>query len=505
MGAKVAIQKIALFSAILFTALLVVPLAVAESALVLEAEQHWETYGEGGTCIPGQHNLAVADIDGDGTQEMVTGGYAYDVLPNGTRTFGRAPLKIWSWNGQNITLEHSENWKGNIGVVFAGDVDGDSKIEIVTSGGKENSTGSVAGTLCLWNWNNQTLSLKGSYQGIAVNSLIAADVNDDQRTELLTVGRTFSSRAQLAAWKWSGTELALQAKVECCDANGTANSVFSGDIDGDGTIEVATAGYTNGFNASKGQLRIWKINGDTFSMQASTEWQMVEGTMLNSAGNPQGNTMVNSVKIADVDGDGVSEIVTGGFTYDGVKVDGQLRVWNFSGQALNLELSHEYSALGITELKTVALGDADNDGKLEIVASGGTVGYSSFSANSTEKETAQLRVWSWDGKTLTEKQSEDWVIGEGVMAWNGAVADLEGDGKNEILTVGCMYVGNLCDPDMRIWSIQNTTNDLFSAQSMWSGIIVAGVLLAVVIAVLIVVIIKRRSHQKEHPTEGQSL
>jgi hypothetical protein len=59
---------------------------------------------------------------------MVTGGYAYDVLENGTRTFGKAPLKIWSWNSENITLKHGEYWRGNIGVVTAEDVESDGKI-----------------------------------------------------------------------------------------------------------------------------------------------------------------------------------------------------------------------------------------------------------------------------------------------------------------------------------------------------------------------------------------
>jgi hypothetical protein len=31
--------------------------------LILEAEQDWETYRVGRTCIPGSHNLFVEDID----------------------------------------------------------------------------------------------------------------------------------------------------------------------------------------------------------------------------------------------------------------------------------------------------------------------------------------------------------------------------------------------------------------------------------------------------------
>src|SRR4030042_3308201 len=81
--------------------------------LVLEAEQHWETFGVGGTCIPGTHNLAVADVDDDGFVEMITGGYAYN-MENGTLTMRGAPFKIWSWSGpgHNLTLEKSEGWPG---------------------------------------------------------------------------------------------------------------------------------------------------------------------------------------------------------------------------------------------------------------------------------------------------------------------------------------------------------------------------------------------------------
>ena len=43
---------------------------------VLEAEQNWDTYRVGGTCVFGTQNLIVADIDGDGSKEIVTGGFS---------------------------------------------------------------------------------------------------------------------------------------------------------------------------------------------------------------------------------------------------------------------------------------------------------------------------------------------------------------------------------------------------------------------------------------------
>src|SRR3990170_5122056 len=84
-------------------------------SLILEVEQHWDTYGVGGTCIGGGHNLAVADVDEDGVMEMITGGSSYYLMQDGSRPEARsAPLKIWNWDGKNLTLEKSYSWTGNI-------------------------------------------------------------------------------------------------------------------------------------------------------------------------------------------------------------------------------------------------------------------------------------------------------------------------------------------------------------------------------------------------------
>jgi hypothetical protein len=42
------------------------------NSLVMKTEQHWETYGVGGTCIHGSHNLFVTDADSDGVMEIIT-------------------------------------------------------------------------------------------------------------------------------------------------------------------------------------------------------------------------------------------------------------------------------------------------------------------------------------------------------------------------------------------------------------------------------------------------
>jgi hypothetical protein len=213
-------------------------------------------------------------------------------------------------------------------------------------------------------------------------------------------------------------------------------------------------------------------------LAAQEEWRLKKtGYGKTITGSVMGNTIVHNLKVGDVDGDGDNEIVTGGFAYDGEKIDAQLRIWNYNGQKLTLEKTHEWATMDISEVKAISLNDVDGDARTEIVTSGVTAAKGSFAQNATNKEFAQLRVWSWDGQTLTLKQSQDWTIGEGVCAWNVGTGDIDRDGTAEIVTVGCMYVSSLCDPDMRIWSIATSSSIEFTiaAAASIAVILMAGI------------------------------
>jgi hypothetical protein len=281
--------------------------------------------------------------------EIVTGGFSYLPSSNGSRAAYFAPLKIWNWNGKNITLEINHNWTGNIGCVYAGDADGDGKTELITAGGMTNSTGSYS-SLRIWTWDGETLVLKGGYEGKSINSVSVGDVDGDGKPEIVTVGRFSNasySAAQLSIFRWDGTNLAFSTSVDCCSANSSrASSVYAYDLDNDGAAEIVTAGYSNEIEDNSGQLRIWQFNGTGLSLRDNVEWQMVKGVYsVDVAGNPMGNTAVSNVKVADVDGDGSPEIVTAGFTYNGTEAEGQLRIWSWSGGVLNLEKSQEWGNL----------------------------------------------------------------------------------------------------------------------------------------------------------------
>ena len=192
-----------------------------------------------------------------------------------------APLRIWSWNGQNLTLEKSENWPGSIWCVFAGDADGDGDVEVLTVGGLSNATGTVS-SLRLWNWNGQSLVLRGSYAGISASSIFVQDVDKDNKPEILSVGRAsnFSQpNAQLNVWQWDGNNLSLKARMEWSAESDVAraNSVNAADLDDDGTVEIVTCGYVNSPKNCSGQVCVWQFDGVDLLLKASAEWRKVDG------------------------------------------------------------------------------------------------------------------------------------------------------------------------------------------------------------------------------------
>jgi hypothetical protein len=279
------------------------------------------------------------------------------------------------------------------------------------------------------------------------------------------------------------------------DWSGHAHAVYAYDLNRNGRTEIVTAGYTNSLNSSRGQLCVWQFDGASLTLKSNAEWCTVdEGYSVNVAGNVMGNTLADDVKVVDFKGDSIPEIVTIGFTYNGSKALGQLRIWNWSGGTLNLERSQEWSDLDITQPTSVSINDVNGDGKKEIVTSGYTAGYGSWAPNAPGKARAELKVWGWDGNTLTLEQSKDWVIGDAVSAWNVGTADLNNAGTTEIVTVGCMEMGNLCDPDLRIWILPVAS----SSPVPYLLLVIFGAAVTAIAVVTAVLVHMRKIHYSLH-------
>lgn len=474
------------FSLLMLSVLFMQEVCAETGSLTLEKEQHWETYRVGGACIPGGHNLFLKDIDGDGLIEIIAGGFAYQLVEEKIIAPATS-LTIWNWNGKNLTLGKNYQWNTtvttSISCVYAADANGDGNTEILTGGRFRNGSMNFA-QLRVWSWNGINLVLESSTEltdlkGASVSSIFVSDLDNDGKPEIITCGRIYNdtkSNAQLRIWHLNANGLVQKKSVEWCAAKeASANSVYASDVNGDGVTEIITCGFDHDLENSTGQLRLWKWNGTALTMAENQEWRMTEGYMLNVAGNVMGNTIANVVKAGDVDGDGFPEIATGGFTYDGTHANAQVVIWRWNGENLIKVGSCDWHTQDINEVKSMSIEDVDGDGKQEIVTSG-------FVGNAIvwpepSHSLGQLRVWSWDGKTLALKNSQDWTIEDSACAWNVGTGDVDNDGVTEIITVGCIYIATLCDPDMRIWSIPQEPTSI--PYALWAVVATGAVILVV--------------------------
>ena len=432
----------------------ILAVAAQSGGLNLEAEQNWDTYGVGGTCVYGTQNIFVGDLDGDGTSEIMTGGFAYHITQNDTRTASEAPLKVWSWNGQNVTLKASTSWNGTIYCLYAADVDQDGKVDLLCGGSFRNETGHSTSSMRVLNLRDGLLELKAHYEGIRVNSIFVSDVDRDGINDLLTVGRSVSNSSQLSIWHLEGNKLALVNSLPLEEANITsANTVYASDLENDGTVEIMVGGYADSLSNSKGLVSLWRWNGQELKLETVKTWQLAEGSATTIAGGVQGNTVVYNVKAADLDKDGKKEMVTAGSTYDGVNVNGEIKVWRWDGSDLIELASQEWATDYMTEAKSIALNDVNGDGKVEIIESGIAAAEGSFNNPEGIHDRGELRVFSYNGTSLVLEESNVWTFDEGECAWNVGTGDVDNDGMAEIITVGCSALKGQCDPDMRIWSL----------------------------------------------------
>jgi hypothetical protein len=444
------------FTLLLFTLPLMQAVNAQSDGLNLEAEQNWDTYRVGGTCAVGTQNIFVGDVDGDGASEIVTGGFSYG-MSSGSG-FG-APFKVWTWNGQNVTLKASMTWSGAILCLYAADVDQDGTKDILCAGSSFDGSGNSTSSLRVLNLIGEQATLKAEYAGIPINAMFVSDVDKDGVNDLLTVGQTgmYSKSvgsSQLSLFHLQGSDLTLVKSLPLAQFNVTcAISICASDLDDDGTVEIIVAGYSDSLSNSKGLVSIFCWDGQEFSQKTAVAWQLTGGTAINPAGGTQGNTAVNNVKAGDLDGDGKKEIVTAGFAYDGTRIDGQVKVWRWDGSNLIELANQEWTTDYMTEAKSVALNDVNGDGKVEIVQSGIVAAEGSFNNPEAVHDRGQLRVWSFNGTGLSLIETKDWTFDEGVCAWNVGCGDVDQDGVVEMITVGCSALHGDCDPDMRIWSL----------------------------------------------------
>ena len=227
-----------------------------------------------------------------------------------------------------------------------------------------------------WYWGDDTV----------INSTVVADVDGDGQDEIVTGGSYFDGTrnvAQLAVW--SSTLTLENIRVWYWSGDTTINSIAVANVDSDADMEIITGGSYNDGTQDIAQLAVW--NGATLALENVQVWYW------------SGDTTINAVSVANVDGDADVEIVTGGSYNDGARDVAQLAVWN--GASLSLENVQVWYWTGDTKINSIEIANVDGDADVEIVSGG--------SYNDGARDVAQLAVWNGASLSLENVQVWYWT------------------------------------------------------------------------------------------------
>ncbi len=370
---------------------------------------------------------AVADLDNDGTMEVIGAAYTLFVLN------GEDGSVQWS---VDPPVSNARTWPG----VVVADIDGDGDLEIVTAHGYGylrvlDHAGNI-----VWSQRPAGNELRG---------LSAYDLDGDGTLEIIVTGAVYG---KVNTWVYEHDGALRAGWPQLDDDSGYAYGIFNdnaavSDLDGDGVGEIVVPSDVH-------YICAYESNGDQIPAHSMYEgkgwgrvgvWESLD-TELRGWGYCDGvreesyrtNFAHGPAVIADVNGDGVVEVVATGNVYDcavghppgkynGVYIFNADRSrfnaggydWQSPPEDTGAPLSEDYGEIESNQPNPV-VADLDGDGNLEIIYSSYDGRVHAFWLDETEHGNWPYSVYS---------------AGEGFyrFASEPVVADLDDDGHAEVI------------------------------------------------------------------------
>jgi parallel beta-helix repeat protein len=351
--------------------------------------------------------------------------------------------------GDNITYIKS---------IEVSDIDNDGTNEIITFGRSHNGTGTNHAMLQVWNASrtdefNLTLNKEAETYFYKINhtfgySVFAYDIDGDGTKELVTGGVAYNNTynlAYLGVWNYTGGTLKEEDYTTWLTVDNTA--VYGVYVwNNSGAIKIITIGESGG--TDKVQTRVWNYTNGILNLEDSNNWGLgydAEGYVI---------------KVADPDEDGTEEIVTAGYVSDGTRLNGFIRIYNYTSMTLTVENTTYFYKNSITEIFGLDIGDVDRDGHPEIVTSGNWY--------DGTRDNLHVRVWNYSANKLTlQHEYSDYIAGHASLL-TVIVKDVDRDEEPEIIGVGFMNDGVL-DRGYRVVLDYNSSTGYFrkEAEKLW--------------------------------------
>ncbi|QTE22995.1 FG-GAP-like repeat-containing protein [Polaribacter cellanae] len=360
-----------------------------------------------GTGLPNVDfsSVAFGDIDNDGD---------LDVLITGNSTGNTKISKTYTNDGNgNYTEKQSLIGIDQSSVAF-GDIDNDGDVDILLTG--RSSSGEITKTYT--NDGNGNFTEKQSLIAIHQGSVAFGDIDNDGDLDILLSSGHPSSRKITKTYTNDGNGNFTEKQSLIGVSYG---SVTFGDMDNDGDLDILLTGHTGTGSGIISKTYINDGNGNF------TEKQSLTGVYH------------SSVAFGDIENDGDLDILITGYTDTGSKVISKTYTNDGNGN-----FTEKQSLTGVFQ-SSVAFGDMDNDGDLDILLSG---------QSSSEKIS---KTYTNDGSgNFTEKQNL--IVGD-----RGSVAfgDIDNDGDLDILITGNTKIKRFTERNRftKIYKNSNSTSN----------------------------------------------
>jgi hypothetical protein len=286
-------------------------------------------------------SVEIADVDGDGTEEIIAGGSGDS--SGGNQTYREWLLAIRTSNGSTFDEElyyHIDHGSGNeiLTDLVVADVNNDSTQEIIITGYSAN-TGVTRTWLRILTWNGTTLQTEhatsfdiGSEDYL--HRLAVGNLDGSSTPEIILAGRAKtgstldwyvkvlrwdgSSLTEVAHKSWDfGSDAIIQAvKIIDVDADGKNEIVLAGDT-AQAPVSGASGGYGYVHYYADWCLKVLTLSGVTWTEKFSRQWASSRDYDSNNNGVPDSGDegalgRLYDLDVGDLDGDGVYEIVLTG-------------------------------------------------------------------------------------------------------------------------------------------------------------------------------------------------
>jgi hypothetical protein len=328
----------------------------------------------------------------------------------------------------------------NVGLPYAADgstawadYNNDGWLDFVLSGWIFPSTTSIVTRVYRNNRDGTFSDIHAGLTRVTRSATVWGDYNNDGRPDLLLAGLNTNLHPVTQVWRNTGDGFAMDTTA---NLPGVAFGALAwGDSDKDGRLDIlltgSTASNSAGVQPDKAISQVWRNTGNGFS-------NINAGLPGVSGGNNR-----SAVAWGDYDGDGWLDFALAG-TPNGTNLPIS-QVWR--NTRIGFTLNTDAELTGLTD-SSIAWGDYDNDGRLDILLMGTSYVFA-FGSFRTE-------VWRNTGTGFFNINAGLVGIADGAAAWG----DYDNDGRLDILAAGLSSFPN------QLWKNNSlTTNRPPSAPS----------------------------------------